>query len=287
MLRWLEWLVLGAAALYTLVGVDFIRSSVRKGSSVTYGTIFSQLWGLVSLVVVVLAGYSRFHLLWLYPVGYVAGFFAMFFPFNLVGIPLAKLYGSICTIGLNQEEVARNTARQRYAEWRVRERSSQQSYEQAKTAVVDEVRAAYDYIPRRMLELTRSGTSDREATSIVSEEIAELQGDSQGKALLAAENLPPPVAPRGRWIKQFLLTLGYGILVVLWNTAGAFAVGFFVGLAGYELQEWAFQWIGWLFMIPAFAWLMPKIGRPWWHSFGMVIPILNIFLGWAAIRQGP
>jgi len=82
---------------------------------------------------------------------------------------------------------------------------------------------------------------------------------------------------------QLLLTLGYGLLVALWNTVGAIAAVYFVSLAGYELEEWAFRWIGWLFSIPVFAWLMPRTGRPAWHSLGMVVPLLNIYLGWTTL----
>src|SRR2546426_2951094 len=183
MLRWLEWLALAAATFYALAGVYFIRSAVREGRGVTYATIFSNLWWLVSLVVVLLTGYSRLHLVWLYLVGFVAGmFFTMVFPLNLVGLPLAKLYGAICCIGLNQGEMARNTARQKYAERRISDLSSRGSYGQAKETVVREIRGAYDYVPRRMLELTQTGSSDEDAATIVAEEIAELQGDAQYQA---------------------------------------------------------------------------------------------------------
>lgn len=97
-----------------------------------------------------------------------------------------------------------------------------------------EIREAYAYIPRRMLELTGSGLglSDKDATAIVAEEITELRNDTVGQALLAAESLPSPLAarpsPGGRWVVQFLLTLGYGILIILWNTGGAIAVAYFV-----------------------------------------------------------
>lgn len=68
--------------------------------------------------------------------------FTMMFPLNLIGLPLAKLYGAVCCVGLDREEVARNSARQKYAEWRIMDLSSQGPYEQAKEVVMREIREA-------------------------------------------------------------------------------------------------------------------------------------------------
>jgi hypothetical protein len=54
---------------------------------------------------------SPFHLLWLFPASFVAGFFSIAFPFSLLSIP-GRFFGRLCCIGLDPGEIARNTNRQ-------------------------------------------------------------------------------------------------------------------------------------------------------------------------------
>ena len=105
------WLVFGLGMFMALTGFFWIRRQIRSGEGVTYATITSNLAYLVAVIVIWMGNYSPFHLLWLFPASFAMGFLAMGLPFSTILVPLAKLYGIVASIGLDEEEVARNTAR--------------------------------------------------------------------------------------------------------------------------------------------------------------------------------
>ncbi len=78
---------------------------------------------------------------------------------------------------------------------------------------------------------------------------------------------------------RMLRTVGYGLVVSVYIFALSFVIVFVLGLFEVDATTW-YATVGWLLLVPLFAYLMPKVGRPWWHSFGMIVPLLNIFLGW-------
>jgi hypothetical protein len=65
---------------------------------------------LAAVLAVPLLNFSPFHLLWLLPVAFIVGMLSLAFPFSLVSV-FGKPFGHICCLGLDGDEVARNTQR--------------------------------------------------------------------------------------------------------------------------------------------------------------------------------
>ncbi len=77
---------------------------------------------------------------------------------------------------------------------------------------------------------------------------------------------------------RILTTIAYGVAVI----GFAYALGFLAGIVlGLERPDILIA--AGLFHVPLFAYLMPKVGRPWWHCFGILVPVLNVFLFWGTM----
>jgi len=99
----LEWVVLAVAVMLILAGLIFIRQRASAKAGITYGVIFSNLCYLLAMVAILVGDYSPFHLLWLFPASWAAGFFTLIPPFSYLANFLARLYGHIVSVGLRGE----------------------------------------------------------------------------------------------------------------------------------------------------------------------------------------
>jgi hypothetical protein len=100
------WVVGVIIALSRVCGV---RAYVRRGIGVTKQSVNQGMLFVVSLASVALLPISSFHLLWMFPVSFVLGALSLLFPFSLLSIP-GRVFGRLCTTGLDPAEVAENTA---------------------------------------------------------------------------------------------------------------------------------------------------------------------------------
>jgi hypothetical protein len=57
----------------------------------------------LSLIIVLIFGFSPFHLLWMFPVGFVLGTLSLAFPLSLLSVP-GRTFGAFCCIGLTQRQ---------------------------------------------------------------------------------------------------------------------------------------------------------------------------------------
>ena len=107
----LGWSVFVVGTLIVFAGMWWIRKEIKAGGSVTYAVMCSNLFYCLAILGTLIIGYSPFHLLWIFPLAFLLGFLTLAFPFSEVLIPLARLYGQICCLGLDNEEIERNKAR--------------------------------------------------------------------------------------------------------------------------------------------------------------------------------
>jgi len=110
------WILWAVGLFFGLSFAYGVRTYVRTGQGVQQATVNQTMLMLGAVVAVPLLDFSPFHLLWLLPVAFILGGLSLSFPFSLVslvGIP----FGHICCLGLDRDEVARNTQRvQRFRE---------------------------------------------------------------------------------------------------------------------------------------------------------------------------
>jgi len=106
-LGWILWAVGLCLGLSFVYGV---RTYVRTGRGVQQATVNQTMLILAVVVAVPLLDFSPFHILWLLPVAYIVGMLSLAFPFSFVSL-LGKPFGHICCLGLDRDEVARNTQR--------------------------------------------------------------------------------------------------------------------------------------------------------------------------------
>jgi len=114
-MRYLAWVLWGAAAIWALGSAHSIRTMVRTGKPPTRQTVNMVMLWLIGLLCIVALGLSPFHVFWWFPVAFIAGALSLAFPFSLLSIP-GQLFGTLCLAGLNQMEVQRNAERQRQFE---------------------------------------------------------------------------------------------------------------------------------------------------------------------------
>jgi len=106
-LGWLIWLV----GLIVAVGwVYGIRNYMRRGMGVTQQTVNTTMLFFVSFIVTLSLRISPYHLLWLFPLSWLLGTLSLVFPFSLLSIP-GRLFGDMCCVGLDWEEVQKNEER--------------------------------------------------------------------------------------------------------------------------------------------------------------------------------
>lgn len=107
----LGWGTFSVGALLVFAGMWWIRQEIQAGGSVTYGVICSNVFYFSVTLGVLIIGYSPFHLLWLFPLSFVLGFLTLVSPFSAVLIPLARIYSTLCSLGLDEVEIKRNEKR--------------------------------------------------------------------------------------------------------------------------------------------------------------------------------
>jgi hypothetical protein len=107
-----EVMVWGVGVIIALNWVWGVRTYVRRGIGVTKQSVNQGMLFVVSLASVAVLPISSFHLFWMFPVGFVLGALSLAFPFSLLSIP-GRVFGRLCTIGLDPDEVAENTAKVR------------------------------------------------------------------------------------------------------------------------------------------------------------------------------
>jgi uncharacterized membrane protein len=106
----LEWAITIVATIVALGWAYGIRTYVRQGQGVTQQTVNTTMLGFISIIAILLPGISPLHLLWVLPISWLMGTFSLAFPFSLLSIP-GRFFGLLCCVGLDKEEVARNTAK--------------------------------------------------------------------------------------------------------------------------------------------------------------------------------
>jgi len=87
-----------------------VRTRVRTGQGVQQATVNQNMLMLAAVVAVPVLDLSPFHLLWLLPAAYIIGMLSLAFPFSLVAL-VGRPFGHVCCLGLDRDEVARNTRR--------------------------------------------------------------------------------------------------------------------------------------------------------------------------------
>ena len=87
-----------------------VRTYVRTGRGVQQQTVNQTTLILVAVFAVPLLGISPFHLLWMLPAAFVIGMLSLAFPFSLVSL-IGTPFGELCCLGLDRDEIARNTQR--------------------------------------------------------------------------------------------------------------------------------------------------------------------------------
>ena len=90
----LGWAVYSGLALYAISGLASMYLVVRKGETVTQMGIFLWVIAIVCLIAFALNEWSKLHLLWIIPVGYVVSFTPVGRGIgNLVGFIIVFLFG--------------------------------------------------------------------------------------------------------------------------------------------------------------------------------------------------
>lgn len=106
-LGWILWAIGLVVALSWCYGV---RTYVRTGRGVMQQTVNQTLLMLAAVAAVPLLRFSPFHLVWMFPAAIIVGRYSLSFPFSLVSL-IGRPFGQICCLGLDDDEVARNTRR--------------------------------------------------------------------------------------------------------------------------------------------------------------------------------
>jgi len=104
-LGWLIWLVGSIVAIGWVYG---IRNYTRRGIGVSQQTVNRTMLFFVSLIVTLSFQISPYHLLWLFPLGWLLGTLSLVFPFSLLSIP-GGLFGDMCFVGLDWALAGRTT----------------------------------------------------------------------------------------------------------------------------------------------------------------------------------
>ena len=89
-------------ALITISWAYGIRTYVQSGQGVSQQTVNQTMLFAVSLLVVAIFSFSSFHLLWMFPAGFILGALSLAFPFSVLSIP-GRIFGTICCIGLTRK----------------------------------------------------------------------------------------------------------------------------------------------------------------------------------------
>lgn len=79
-----------------------IRTYARSQQEVSQQTVNQTMLFALSLLVVPICGLSPFHLLWMFPAGFVLGALSLVFPFSVLSVP-GRIFGAICGVGLRRK----------------------------------------------------------------------------------------------------------------------------------------------------------------------------------------
>ena len=106
----LEIIIFIVGILFSMSWMYGIRTNIKRGDGVAKGTVNITMLFIISLILVSILKISSFHLFWMFPVSMFFGFLSQtLFPFSLLSIP-SNIITIISCLGLNESEVARNTA---------------------------------------------------------------------------------------------------------------------------------------------------------------------------------
>jgi hypothetical protein len=75
-----------------------IRTYMRNGQGVSQQTVNQTMLFALSLLTVPIFSLSPFHLLWMFPVGFILGGLSLAFPFSVLSVP-GRFFGVICSVG--------------------------------------------------------------------------------------------------------------------------------------------------------------------------------------------
>lgn len=106
-----ELTVLGIAVALVLAGGIFIRRMAATQTGITYAVLSSNALYVVVTLMVMMRGYSFLHLLWLFPLAFVAGFLVLVPPFKWILVPLGRVYASVWCIGLSRTSAPNTRAK--------------------------------------------------------------------------------------------------------------------------------------------------------------------------------
>ncbi|MBI2345755.1 MAG: hypothetical protein HYV03_02480 [Deltaproteobacteria bacterium] len=105
-----EIIVLGIAILVVLASLFSLRTHLFSGKSLQQQTVNIYMLLTIVTIVIPLAQFSSYHLLWLFPVSILLGTLSLVFPFSLLSIP-GHLFGRLCLIGVDQSKMGANIDR--------------------------------------------------------------------------------------------------------------------------------------------------------------------------------
>ena len=112
-----EWIVEVGASLLTIRNVYSARARMRAGIGVTWPSLTWVLLWVIAIIYIPMSGRTPYHLMWVLPVSVVFGVLTM--PLSTLLGPLqpllalpGTLFGYLCAIGIDREEIARNAARE-------------------------------------------------------------------------------------------------------------------------------------------------------------------------------
>jgi hypothetical protein len=106
----LLWTACGVCAL---LWVSAIRRDERRGKGSTKVSVNIGMLLTTSLVLIPVASWSPYHLLWMFPASVALGFMSLVFPFSLLSIP-GRVFWNLCCFGV---PAIKNTGPTHVAMW--------------------------------------------------------------------------------------------------------------------------------------------------------------------------
>lgn len=97
-LQYVAWGIWFVAAFFAGSWNFGIRHMSKTGAGVTISTVVTTMVWTASVIAVPLARFSSFHLLWLFPLGFLMGLLAMVAPFAYFLQPLGRLYARLVSL---------------------------------------------------------------------------------------------------------------------------------------------------------------------------------------------
>lgn len=107
----IEGILFTIAITLTSLFVYGIRTYVRKGRPPTNATVNATMIWFAAVVAKFIFKFSAVHFLWIFPISLVLGFLSRRATSFLSNI--GWLFGRLCCIGLNEDEIRKNTLREK------------------------------------------------------------------------------------------------------------------------------------------------------------------------------